>query len=241
MNTLLLLAAILGPPFGGPFGPTQQTDPSGTALGNLDLDGYRLTLDQDADTYILNSRELADDQINIFIAGAADFKLTANTFDANGSLLTDASDELHLGTTGNCTVATGAGKVCLGAATEVLTGGFTVTSGNLTMSAGQGLFVRNASSVLVWSRTASQNYGQLGLELDGGTLIGINSTTGQGNNNLIITTSANMDDDHGHDALQTNPRLWLHSATDPDAGDNTQYLSFYHDQTDSNVTSGKGD
>lgn len=55
---------------------------------------------------------------------------------------------------------------------------------------------------------------------------------------FIITGDIDYQDfDH---AVQTNPTLYIHSAIAPDT-DNTQWLSLAHDQTDSVITSGKGD
>ena len=67
---------------------------SGTATGfvsagALDLNGAVLTIDADADTTITAD---TDDQIDIAIAGADDFQMTANTFTIlSGSTLNAAS------------------------------------------------------------------------------------------------------------------------------------------------------
>jgi hypothetical protein len=55
---------------------------------------------------------------------------------------------------------------------------------------------------------------------------------------LVITDYANFLHDHDH-ATQTNPTLFVHSATDPDV-DNTQWLSAAHNQTDAVITTGTG-
>jgi len=71
-----------GDTFNIPSGATIAN--SGTATGfnsagALDLNGAVLTVDADADTTITAD---TDDQIDIAIAGADDFKITANTFTA---------------------------------------------------------------------------------------------------------------------------------------------------------------
>ena len=43
--------------------------------------------------------------------------------------------------------------------------------------------------------------------------------------------------DHG---VQTDPTLFIHSASDPDI-DNTQWIGFFHNKTDAQIQSGKGD
>ena len=65
--------------------------------GATDLDGGSLTLDEDADTSITAD---TDDQIDIAIAGADDFRFTANTFTAlSGSSVVIPDGGLTLGST----------------------------------------------------------------------------------------------------------------------------------------------
>jgi len=58
-------------------------------------------------------------------------------------------------------------------------------------------------------------------------------------NTLQMTTFANGNNDHDHPA-QANPTFFIHSATDPNAN-NTQWISFTHDQTDGLIETGSGD
>jgi hypothetical protein len=58
-------------------------------------------------------------------------------------------------------------------------------------------------------------------------------------NLLLFTNALNCTKDHDH-ALQVNPTLFIHSATDPDVN-NTQWLSLTHNQTDAIITTGLGD
>lgn len=55
-------------------------------------------------------------------------------------------------------------------------------------------------------------------------------------NSLLLTTAANRNKDHDH-AAQTNPTLFIHSATDPDTN-NTQWLSLTHDGTHGVISTG---
>ena len=57
-------------------------------------------------------------------------------------------------------------------------------------------------------------------------------------NTVLITTRTNYRVDHLH-ATETNPTIFLHSATDPTV-DATQYIKLQHNQTDGVITTGKG-
>jgi hypothetical protein len=62
-------------------------------------------------------------------------------------------------------------------------------------------------------------------------------TLGSGSaKNFIIDGLYYKNYDH---AAQTNPTLWIHSATDPDS-DNTQWMSFTHNQSSGTIATGKG-
>jgi hypothetical protein len=58
-------------------------------------------------------------------------------------------------------------------------------------------------------------------------------------NLLLFTNALNCAKDHDH-ALQVNPTLFIHSATDPDVN-NTQWMSLAHDQTNAVIATGLGD
>ena len=81
-----------GDTFTIPSGATVTNNGSATGFvtaGALDLNGAVLTIDADADTTITAD---TDDQIDIAIAGADDFQMTANTFTIlSGSTLSAAS------------------------------------------------------------------------------------------------------------------------------------------------------
>jgi hypothetical protein len=65
--------------------------------GTLDVNGQELILDADADTSITAD---TDDQIDIKVAGADDFRITANTFTAlSGSGVVIPDSGLTLGST----------------------------------------------------------------------------------------------------------------------------------------------
>lgn len=55
---------------------------------------------------------------------------------------------------------------------------------------------------------------------------------------MLITETGNYTTDHGHSS-QTNPTVFLHSATAPGT-DSTQWLSLVHDQTNAVIGGGKG-
>jgi hypothetical protein len=66
-------------------------------------------------------------------------------------------------------------------------------------------------------------------------ILGLSTNVGR---TFILGQSSYIARNHDH-ATQTNPTLFIHSATDPDS-DNTQWISFYHDQTDGNIDVGTG-
>jgi len=86
---------------------------------------------------------------------------------------------------------------------------------------------------------SNTSYALIGTTADDGVKLAMLMNDGGDNGNLILTTQANKEKDHDHETISAQPTLWLHSSTDPDT-DNTQYLSLYHNATDSNIASGKG-
>ena len=79
--------------------------PPASELANLDINGQKLILDADADTSITSD---TDDQIDVEISGADDFRFTANTFTAlSGSTIAIASGA----TIANSGTATGFGAL----------------------------------------------------------------------------------------------------------------------------------
>lgn len=73
---------------------------------------------------------------------------------------------------------------------------------------------------------------------DQGTSLSL-GVDGYGNNSLIITSDANKAKSHDHDTMQTNPTVYIHSATDPDTA-NTEYLALTHNQDNGLIGTGKG-
>lgn len=69
-----------------------QLLPGTVGSGGLDLNGSRLTIDADADTYLVES---ADDVVDMYVAGALDFQILANILRARaGSVIqTDTINE----------------------------------------------------------------------------------------------------------------------------------------------------
>ena len=97
--------------------------------GTLDVNGQELILDANANTSIT---AVTDDQIDIKVAGADDFQITANTM----SVLSGSTLNIDSGATiANSGTATGFGL------TGVTTGSgnVTITSGNLIVASGNGV------------------------------------------------------------------------------------------------------
>lgn len=85
----------------------------------------------------------------------------------------------------------------------------------------------------------TNSYYLYGLVDDGAHIcVDEDSITG-GNNNLIISNYDNLYRDHDHTPGSANPTLIIHSATNVDS-DNTQWVSFAHNQTDAEISTGKG-
>lgn len=99
-----------------------------------------------------------------------------------------------------------------------------------------------------WAAAAGSNDSFVGAASDGTGIFTLttNDSTDQtlfavrteGGMQLILTALANRTKDHDHTA-QTNPTLFIHSATDPDTA-NTQWVSITHNQTDGVIDCGTG-
>ena len=113
-------------------------------------------------------------------------------------------------------------------------------SGNLVAS---DVLSANATMAMVDGILAIKSgvyyYSILAPSTDDGLLITANNGDGKGNRNIIITDQANYTNDHDHDAFSPDPTLFLHSVTDPDS-DNTEWMSFTHNQTNGVISTGKG-
>ena len=110
---------------------------SGAVGGPLDsdLNGTELILDADGDTSITAD---TDDQIDIKIAGADDFRFTANSFEIlSGSTITNSGTASGFGTVAWQSVVTGA----------------------TTMVAGRGYFVNTTSSAFTMTLPSSASIG----------------------------------------------------------------------------------
>jgi hypothetical protein len=130
---------------------------------------------------------------------------------------------------------TDAGACTVDAASSIYIGAAPVAGGSVTLSNSYGLWLGNddvplafgagasgAADALIEWETADASAHYLGLTLVGGT-------------NFVVSADRNVD--WGH-ASGTDPRLWIQSA---DATDVSNYLSFYHDQTDANIDWGDGE
>lgn len=125
-----------------------------TATGAVDLNGAKLTLDADGDTSITAD---TDDQIDIEVAGADDFRITANTFTAlSGSSI--ATDTINETTSANGvsidSVVLKDGGVQLGAAGTVVFEGATADAFETTLTvtdptADRTVTIQDATTTLV--------------------------------------------------------------------------------------------
>lgn len=126
------------------------------------------------------------------------------------------------------------------------------TGGMLIGNASGGFTVRNYGDTAGGILSATDLYGTSSVQIntlatyggikpyaDDGMHFVAGAGDGTGNRSIVIVDSANSAKDHDHDTLQANPTLFVHSVTDPDS-DNTQWISFTHDQTNGLITSGKG-
>jgi hypothetical protein len=75
--------------------------------------------------------------------------------------------------------------------------------------------------------------------VDDGLKLALGGGDGTDNNNFILTTVGNYLKDHDHDTLSPDPKLWIHSATDPDTA-NTQWGSLTHNRTNFVIGCGLG-
>ena len=143
---------------------------SGAVGGPLDsdLNGTELILDADGDTSITAD---TDDQIDIKIAGADDFRFTANSFEIlSGSTITNSGTASGFGTVAWQSVVTGA----------------------TTMVAGRGYFVNTTSSAFTMTLPSSASIGDTIAIVDyAGTADTNNITIGR-NSHMIQGDSADL-------------------------------------------------
>jgi hypothetical protein len=146
--------------------------------GTVDVNGVSdgLILDADADTTISAD---TDDQIDIKIAGADDFKFTANNFNIlSGSTLTVDSGA----TIANSGTATGFGTIAWQS----------VVTGATTMVAGRGYFVNTTSSAFTMTLPSSASIGDTIAIIDYAGTFDSNTCTIGRNSHKIQGASADM-------------------------------------------------
>lgn len=146
----------------------------------------------------------------------------------------------------NALITTGTGSLKLRPANNIVEIGSTNTA--LKSNVGR-IELRNSTdsgyvSMWLYSINIASAYGLMGTLTvlsgsDDGVRWGVVDTEGTSNNNFIFTRNSNVNKDHDHDTASANPTIFVHSNTDPDT-DNTQWLSFAHDQTDGVIEAGKG-
>ena len=143
---------------------------SGAVGGPLDsdLNGSELILDADGDTSITAD---TDDQIDIKIAGADDFRFTANSFEIlSGSTITNSGTASGFGTVAWQSVVTGA----------------------TTMVAGRGYFVNTTSSAFTMTLPSSASIGDTIAIIDYAGTFDSNTCTIGRNSHKIQGASADM-------------------------------------------------
>lgn len=160
-------------------------------------------------------------------------------------LIFDGVGPLTLGTDGSTSHSLTTGDVFCGNDLEVdgdlYIDGQTIASTSGGISVGGNSFIGNGYMNIVNLNIYSPPYTYCSLrtKADDGAHLAIGEDDGAANRNLIITNVANGNKDHDHDTLSTNPTIFLHSVTDPDS-DNTQWMSFEHDQTNGVIDVGTG-
>lgn len=144
-----------------------------------------------------------------------------------------SSEAVRIGQITDCSWATTNDDLCVDDILEV--------DGDAYFNGGGAAYFSKAGGYgnIIIKDNSFNNWALASLDDDGGR-IGLEANDGRGNHNLIITSYNNMDRDHDHDTLSVNPKLWIHSATNPDT-DNTQWLGLRHNQTDGVIDTGKGD
>jgi len=238
----------------------------GIASGSFDLNGNSLIFDLDGDTSMTAD---TDDQIDIAISAADDFQFVANIFRAvagsvietnainettvgsgvtiDGTLIKDNSITELSGITSPLNTSlvlsgNGTGLVKVGTCTatagnsndDLCVGGITELKGSTYI--GNTFFQAAVVSPYGYSFSGnSDTSGRIVPNSAFGQVTLTPGTTSNGNQ-FVIGATALQDFDH---AAQTNPTLYIHSATAPDTL-NTEWLSLAHDQTNAVIDSGKG-
>ena len=101
------------------------------------------------------------------------------------------------------------------------------SASSFSLDAGNGTIVFKNSGSTGFGYYVDTAYDQL--------IIYLLSVTGR---QLILTDGGNYNKDHDH-VTTTDPTLFIHSSTDPDT-DNSEWISFTHNQTDGVIDVGKG-
>lgn len=152
---------------------------AGTFIGSVDMNGAELILDADADTSITAD---TDDQIDIRISGADDFRLTANLFD----ILSGSELDLNSGSTLDVNGAVDFDATS-GDISNVTLGATTPAAGTFTSLTATGAFTSlgiddNASAVA------------LTLDSSGYALFGHTSSVAQGSATSNVQISSDTND-----------------------------------------------
>ena len=183
--------------------------------GTLDVNGQELILDADADTSITAD---TDDQIDIKVAGADDFRITANTFTAlSGSGIVIPDGGLTLGSTAVSSTAAELnildGVTATASELNLLDGGTSV-GGSITLADADGIVVNDGGTMKTIPASDIKTYnpgfstlgassvylpGDIAISGDGyltqsgaGSALGIYNATASGTGIVTSTTSGHI-------------------------------------------------
>lgn len=95
------------------------------------------------------------------------------------------------------------------------------------------------SHVYLNRNNSSQRYLDLVAQYDDGVHFAIDDGNNSANNNFIFCMIDYVNNDFDHETPSSNPTIYVHSNANPN-DDNTQYLSFSHNQSSGVITTGKG-
>lgn len=238
-GTVTVIVALYSPlvylPDGGVIGIEGNELITFNAAGNIAISGADLAMGGGAITG-------AGAITGTAITGTS-FVIGANTLDTTEWAFLDGQDQA-LKVADSVEFAqvthTGAGKAIFGGATEFIRQD---GAGHLAFQAATDLTFYMGSNTVVYVDTGgTRNSLWFSKSFDAG--FEVDQTKDQcffyvgagAGRQFVLGVSANADYDH---AVQTNPTLYIQSATTPDTN-NTQWLSLTHDQTDAVIATGLG-
>lgn len=218
---------------------------SGNANALLLVGGSTITTEVGLDIIDLNQGATAisirSNDANAYMEHAADIRIKT---DSKGLVL-GAGQDVRIQWDGTTTQITGSGYVRIGSGTtshglaadgDFLVSGVFECDGGFWLDLGGYINGAAGGSSYLWlSENDAIGFGVYA-DYSSDQLLFL--TRAQTDNQIVITTFGNYTKNHDH-ADGTNPTLFVHSATDPDS-DNTQWLSWTHNQTNAYGNVGSG-